>query len=125
MIVSSHILTELAEMCSSLCIMNEGHILASGSAEEVRSQMGRRERALVANFVEVTDSVRKWFEEEQGATEVRIDGAEVHFNFAGNEEDQVSLLSRLAVANLKLKGLSEKGSSFEDILVEVAEGNRA
>ncbi|MGC6425582.1 MAG: ABC transporter ATP-binding protein [Akkermansiaceae bacterium] len=123
-IVSSHILTELAEMCSLLCIMNEGQILASGSAEEVREKMGRRDRLLVAHFVEVNGAVKAWFASENAASDVRVDGGEVHFYFEGNEEDQVSLLSRLAVADLKLKGLSEKGSSFEDILVEVAEGNR-
>lgn len=123
-IVSSHILTELAEMCSSLCIMNEGHILASGRAEEVREQMGRRDRALVASFVEVNEAVWRWFEKEEGAKNIQIDGGEVQFHFEGNEEDQVALLSRLAVADLKLKALREQGSSFEDILVEVAEGNR-
>ena len=35
-IVSSHILSELSEMCTSLCVMNHGRLLASGSVDEVR-----------------------------------------------------------------------------------------
>lgn len=123
-IVSSHILTELAEMCSSLCVMNEGNILASGSAEEVLQKLGRRERALVGQFLKMEASVEAWLTKQDQVTDLRIDGNEAHFSFAGNEEDQVEFLSALARANLSLKGMSEKGSSFEDILVEVAEGNR-
>src|SRR5436189_2372890 len=41
--VSSHILSELAEMCSSLCVMNHGRLLASGTTDEVREQLGSTE----------------------------------------------------------------------------------
>jgi ABC-2 type transport system ATP-binding protein len=34
--VSSHILSELAEMCTSLCVMNRGRLLASGTVDQVR-----------------------------------------------------------------------------------------
>jgi ABC-2 type transport system ATP-binding protein len=49
--VSSHILSELAEMCSSLCVMNHGRLLASGTAEQVRQQLGRTERTLTATLL--------------------------------------------------------------------------
>lgn len=123
-IVSSHILTELAEMCSSICVMNEGDILASGSAEEVRQKLGRRDRSLVAQFLKMNAHVEAWFSSQSQVSDFRVDGNDAHFSFAGNEEAQVEFLSSLAGANLKLKGMNEKGSSFEDILVEVAEGNR-
>ena len=51
-IVSSHILSELADMCTSLCVMNQGRILASGPVDEVRHQLGNADRTLVLTVLE-------------------------------------------------------------------------
>ncbi|MGJ8696956.1 MAG: ABC transporter ATP-binding protein [Verrucomicrobiaceae bacterium] len=123
-IVSSHILTELAEMCSSLCVMNEGRLLASGSAEEVREKLGRKERAITAQFLKVGDALTGWLGEQERVAEVKVDRDKVTFLFRGNDEDQAGFLTELAVAGFGVKTFVEAGSSFEDILVEVAEGNR-
>ncbi|MDB4143603.1 ABC transporter ATP-binding protein [Akkermansiaceae bacterium] len=123
-LVSSHILTELAEMCSLLCVMNEGNLLASGTAEHVREQLGRKERTVRATFVKVNDEIKEWLKCDSRVSGIREDGPELSFDFVGNEDDQVALLSGLAAGGFGLKSFEEDGSSFEDILVEVAEGNR-
>ena len=61
-IVSSHILSELAEMCSLLCIMNEGQLLASGTADEVRRELGRSERQLSVTPLCEIETVVAWRE---------------------------------------------------------------
>jgi ABC-2 type transport system ATP-binding protein len=123
-LVSSHILSELAEMCSSMCVMNQGHLLASGSAEDVRRELGRAERALTAVVVQDAAVLRDWLDGRDGVGEIKMDGLRVSFGFAGGEDEQVALLAELAGAGLGLKSLEEESSSFEDILVKVAEDNR-
>jgi ABC-2 type transport system ATP-binding protein len=123
-LVSSHILSELAEMCSSMCVMNQGKVLASGSAAEVRRVLGRTERALTAVVLGPGEAVREWLDGREGVSEIRQVGSRVTFGYAGDEEGQAVLLSELAAAGLGLKSFEEEGSSFEEILVKVAEGNR-
>ena len=123
-IVSSHILSELAEMCSSLCVMNQGELLASGSAEEVRQQLGSAERRLTAVVLNEVDPVVRWLEGREGVSELSSDGPGVSFNFVGSDEEQGQLLIDLANAGLGLRSFEEENSSFEEILVKVAEGNR-
>jgi len=123
-LVSSHILTELAEMCSSLCVMNEGNLLASGTASQVREQLGRKERTVRASFLEVTEGVKSWLAGDGRVTEVRADGPVLSFSLVGDDEAQAGFLAELAGGGFGLKSFVEEGSSFEDILVEVAEGNR-
>lgn len=123
-LVSSHILSELAEMCSSMCVMNQGSLLSSGTAEQVRKDLGRTERVLTAVVVGPGEAVRDWLDGRDGVSEVRVDGARVVFGFAGDDQQQAQLLSDLAAAGLGLKSFNEEESSFEDILVRVAEGNR-
>lgn len=123
-LVSSHILSELAEMCSSMCVMNQGELLASGSAEDVRKELGRTERALTAVVMENADAVREWLDGRDGVSEIRVEGGRVTFGYAGSSEEQVVLLEELVGAGLGLTAFEEESSSFEDILVKVAEDNR-
>ena len=58
--VSSHILSELAEMCSSLCVMNRGKLLASGTVQEVRDQLGSNERTLTISLLNQHQEAVEW-----------------------------------------------------------------
>ncbi len=123
-VVSSHILSELAEMCSSLCVMNQGELLASGTAEEVRRALGRAERNLSVMTSGDSEKVEAWLEGRTGVSELKVDGSRVGFQFLGGGEEQERLLIELVNAGLKIRSFEEESSSFEEILVRVAEGNR-
>ena len=123
-VVSSHILSELAEMCSSLCVMNQGELLASGTAEEVRRALGRAERNLSVMTSGDSEKVKAWLEGWTGVSELKVDGSRVGFQFLGGGEEQERLLIELVNAGLKIRSFEEESSSFEEILVRVAEGTR-
>lgn len=123
-IVSSHILGELDEMCSSLCVMNRGRLLASGPADQVRAELGRAERTVTAVLLERQGEAAEWLRTREGVHDVRVDGHRASFTFAGSDEDQAALLAGLVGRGLPVRSFEERRSSFEEILVEVAERNR-
>ena len=125
--ISSHILSELAEMCSSLCVMNLGQILASGTAEQVRSELGRTERQIAVTVIEQHEEIATWLARQQGVLEVT--GVEQHaqrvsLRFSGDDHEQAALLSGILEQGVAVKAFEEKSSSFEEILVEIATDNR-
>jgi len=122
--VSSHILSELAELCTMMCVMNQGRLLSTGTAEEVRRDLGKTERALSVVVLGEGQAVREWLDGRGGVGEIDVDGSRVVFGFAGDDREQAALLSEMTAAGLELKSFREEESSFEDILVEVAERNR-
>lgn len=122
--VSSHILSELAEMCSSLCVMNKGRLLASGTAEQVRQQLGSTERRLTATLLGRQEDAAAWLQSQPGVHRLHLAGGQVIFDFTGSDEAQAGLMEGLIAQGLRLRAFEEKRSSFEDILVEVAESNR-
>jgi ABC-2 type transport system ATP-binding protein len=123
-LVSSHILSELAEMCSSLCVMNQGQLLASGTAAEVKKTLGQAERKLSTTTFGNPVMLVAWLEKREGVSELETIDAKVEFQFVGSDEEQERLLSEMATAGIGLRSFEEEGSSFEDILVRIAEGNR-
>jgi len=46
------------------------------------------------------------------------------FGFSGSDEAQADLMEGLIQLGVRMRAFEEKRSSFEDILVEVAETNR-
>lgn len=122
--VSSHILSELAEMCTSLCVMNRGRLLASGTVDEVRRQLGSTERVLTATLLGRCEEAAEWLSAQSAVHELRIAGHQVIFGFNGSEDAQADLMEGLVRLGIRVRAFEEKRSSFEDILVEVAENNR-
>ena len=123
--VSSHILSELAEMCTSLCVMNKGRLLASGTVEEVRRVLGRAERVIHAGFIDRADEACEWLRTRADVHEAVIASAgRVRFHFTGTDEAQSELLGSLVAEKFRVSVFEEQKSSFEDILVDVAESNQ-
>lgn len=122
--VSSHILSELAEMCTSLCVMNRGKLLASGTAEEVRDQLGRNERTLTVSFLGRQEEAASWLQAQPSVHDLDVSGQQVVFGFKGSDDAQADLMEGLIKLGMRMRAFEEKRSSFEDILVEVAETNR-
>jgi len=122
--VSSHILTELAEMCSSMCVMNQGKILASGSVGEVRAALGGAERKINVITLGQPQILAQWLEDQPGVREVLTFEDQVSFQFTGSHEDQGVLLQNLVSRGFGIRSFEEGRSSFEDILVEIAGENR-
>ncbi len=122
--VSSHILSELAEMCSSLCVMNRGKLLASGTVGEVRDQLGRNERTLTVSLLNRHDEAAAWLETQAFVHDLRVSQQQVIFGFTGTDDGQADLMEGLIQLGMRMRAFEEKRSSFEDILVEVAESNR-
>lgn len=123
-IVSSHILTELAEMCTSIGVLNQGKLLASGTAREVREKLGGAERILTAVFLNDQEAGATLLRECEGVDQVEVSKSEVDFRFRGTGEDQCALLKKLAAGPQPLRSLQEESSTFEEILVRVAEESR-
>ena len=122
--VSSHILSELAEMCSSLCVMNRGCLLAAGTVEQVRHQLGNTNRVLTATLLGDRELAASWLTSQPGVHDLRHVGNHLIFGFTGSDDAQADLLDGLVSRGVRLRAFEEKRSSFEDILVEVAENNR-
>lgn len=121
--ISSHILSELAEMCSSICVMNRGHLLAAGTVDEVRRLLGRVERTLTVAVLERADVAADWLWTQPGVTALKRAEERLSFAFSGTHDEQAALLAGLIGQQFRVTVFEEQKSTFEDILIEVAEHN--
>lgn len=122
--ISSHILTELAEMCTSICVMSRGKLLASGTVDQVRQQLGDDSRSITVVPLHAIAMIPDWIRQFDGVADARIDSGSISLDFVGDDEAQANLLEEMLRRGLRVRSFTEKRSSYEEILIGVAERSR-
>ena len=146
LLVSSHILTELAEMCDRVAIIEKGRLLANGTVEEIlrhggtSTDGGDGEQPRLVNVVVVTvlndlDRAQHWLSERdfnprtlspqslKGMAMAAHASRSLEFDFQGTEQEQAELLSEMVAAKLPLTGFGVKQRSLEDAFLQVTLGD--
>lgn len=120
-LISSHILTELAEVCDSVGIIEQGKLLATGSVDEIqRQQTQHRELTIrvLDRCAEAADRIRG--REQIG--EPLVDGELMRFEFTGNPTAQAELVAFLVHEGFQIAEVQSHKKSLEDVFLQVTEG---
>ncbi len=120
-LVSSHILTELAEMCDRVGIIELGRLLAVGTVAEI--QAGQRQHNLVqVRVIGGAQNLGRWLEEQGGISQIRLDGELAHFTHEGDRQAEAALLREMITAGFEVIEFGCKQVSLEDVFMRVTEG---
>ncbi|GAB4440196.1 MAG: ABC transporter ATP-binding protein [Anaerolineae bacterium] len=120
-IISSHILTELAEMCNQVGIIEHGRLLYHGSPQRISQQMhGHRRlrlRALAAQ-PEVEAGLNSYL----GVTDYQLDDDGWQINFTGDDAALAGLLTYLIERKIPIIHFSEEISNLEAAFMQITTG---
>jgi ABC-2 type transport system ATP-binding protein len=120
-LLSSHILTELSEMCDTVAVIEKGKILATGNVQDILERV-RRRRILSVRLAAASDTVERFLLEQPGVVNVHEAGGRLRFEFEGGDEAQVALVSRLVSAGFPVLEFSAHSADLEDLFIEITEG---
>jgi ABC-2 type transport system ATP-binding protein len=121
-LLSSHLLAEVEELCNRVAIVRSGSVAYQGSLADLRAQAGE------SYLLRTTEDgiARRVAEAQAGISEVQpaADGGGLTFNAAG--EDAVSMLSRaLTEAGALILELARRHATLEDLFFSLTEGDTA
>jgi ABC-2 type transport system ATP-binding protein len=130
-VVSSHILAELAELCDSVGIIERGRLVASGPLDELRRHAahGRMLHLRVLSDVTEAEAVLR---DQPGIGEVFASGAgaggaagTLEAEFAGDDEAIADLLAALLSRGVRVFSFSETTSDLEEVFLRLTQGEVA
>ncbi|MEK5040895.1 ABC transporter ATP-binding protein [Sporosarcina sp. FSL K6-3457] len=123
-LISSHILPELAEMCDEIGVIDNGRLIAHGSVAEIQDQL-RGERVITARLAGAIEQAIAFFEEEPFVSTIQPleVGTGLTFVYKGTEEDQVGLLKRAILHDIPLISFMEHVTNLEDVFMEITKGD--
>jgi ABC-2 type transport system ATP-binding protein len=120
-LVSSHILTELAEMCDRVGIIEKGELLATGTVEEIHQQL-EAHREVRARLLERAGDAAAWLREHTNVHEVREEGELLRFSHPGTRADEAVLLRQMIEAGFVVAEFRSEEKSLEDVFMHVTQG---
>ena len=121
LLVSSHILSELAEMCDQVAIIEQGQILAMGSVDEVLHGQNTR-RTIQVRALEHVEKLVGWLAARELLSDVVADGDVVTFGHPGDRQQEAALLRELVQAGFEISEFSSQKKSLEDVFMRVTTG---
>ena len=120
-LVSSHILTELAEMCDRVGIIEKGKLLATGSVDDIKRQQEQGSEIRVRVLERIEECFR-WLEDREDVEHARVDGELLLFKLLGDKFAAAALLKELVHADFVIAEFSSQDASLEDIFMQVTRG---
>jgi ABC-2 type transport system ATP-binding protein len=120
-LLSSHILTELSEMCDAVTVIERGKLLATGPVEDILQRL-RPRRLLSVRLAGPGDRLERFLVEQPGVTNVHEAGPCIEFEFEGGDDGQVQLVSRVIGAGFPVLEFAAHSAGLEDLFIEITEG---
>jgi len=120
-LLSSHLLTEVEELCNRVAIVREGRVAYQGSLEELRRQAGSGYLLRTSD----DERARRVAEAQEGIGEIRTAG-ERGLTFSAESEGAIGALSlALAESGALILELSSRHATLEDLFFRLTEGEEA
>ncbi|MDE2509006.1 MAG: ABC transporter ATP-binding protein [Planctomycetota bacterium] len=121
-LVSSHILSELADFCTSIGVIERGKLLAAGTIQEIQRQL-RSHRVLKVKVGDAsTARARAVLEDDPGIRSVDAFDHTLTAEFEGQDEDMGRLLGRLIDSGVAVHSFAEETISLEEVFMLITKG---
>ena len=120
-LISSHILTELAEMCNGAVIIERGHILMAGNMQELITSRVPKRTVLIRPFAGQEDLYRELLQ-LPNIEAVRVVGPEIAAEVNGPEDMCCDLLVHLVQRGFRIVEFKQQRANLEEIFMSVTKG---
>jgi ABC-2 type transport system ATP-binding protein len=123
-LISSHILSELGEMCDLVGIIEQGKMLYVGPPEPLtREQQGEQRRVWIRlRILGGAAAAHPWLVARANTQELQINDEIVSFALMGNEDDEADLLRGLVLAGFRVTSFGTQKKSLEEVFIQVTQG---
>lgn len=121
-LISSHILSELADFCTSIGIIERGKLLAAGSMQDIQRQLRTHRVLKVGVSGEGVKRAEALLRDDPGVRGVQAYDHTLSCEFEGEEEDKVRLLGRLISGGVQVHSFAEQELSLEEVFMMITKG---
>lgn len=130
-LVSSHILTELSDLCDTVGIMELGRMITHGSVEEILART-RTHLRLMLEVLGPAETARDALQGHPGIADVAISPVpanvppstttKLEMSFTGKREDLPALHKKLVEAGVPVVAFFPKAENLEDLFMRLSTG---
>lgn len=118
-IISSHILPELSEICDEIGVLDHGKLVANGSVMDIHDTLQQQKVIQITAMYE-HEKVYAFFEQDPDVTSIKMDNHHViECAYKGSDYNQHRLLRKAMEADLPLLSFRQVETDLEDIFMDI------
>ncbi len=119
-IISSHILSEMSEICTSIGIIGEGKMIYSGGIDNLLTRMSNANPLKIIVGDKVKEA-RIILSEMPYITNIKEDSREFTVFFNGGEVEISNTIRTLVLKNIPIVSFTQVSENLEDIFIKITE----
>jgi ABC-2 type transport system ATP-binding protein len=120
-LISSHILTELAEICHAAVIIEHGKILMAGAIRDLLNSSVPR-RTVIVRVLERQEELHRELLQMPHIENARIAGSEITLEVDGTEEACCDLLATLIQKGYRILEFKLQRANLEEVFMNITKG---
>ncbi len=126
LLISTHILKEVSEICGSVTMIRDGKVIASGDVDKLVHNVGS-DRSITLEIHTLKPMPAQVVTDLGGHGGVlsaeRLGECAVKLEFAGTMEEQASLTAAAFSTGLGILSMNEKGADLESLYMDLTKGD--
>jgi ABC-2 type transport system ATP-binding protein len=119
--ITSHVLPDLEEICTSLAILEKGKLLRHGKIADVMRSAGQVRRVRI-RLASPEFALEAWLAAHPGVNEVLQGAGATEFVFPGNDAELAALIREAVLAGATIYSVEEKTDSLEELFARLSSG---
>lgn len=120
-LISSHILTELTEICHGVVIIEKGRVLETGGIDDVLRKRSPK-RVMMIRVVDRKEELFKELLQSPQVGNAKESGRDLLVELEGEESDAANLLADLIGKGFRVIEFKQTKTNLEDIFMNVTKG---
>lgn len=117
-IISSHILMELAEICTSIGIIEKGEMILQGNIDDILTTVDSS-NPLIINVYQNIEKAIEVLKRDSYVKNISIQGNSILATFIGGREDEAILLKNLIENGVYIISFAREQSNLESLFLKI------
>ena len=125
LLISTHILKEVSEMCTSMTMINHGKTIISGDVNTLIHNLAQNENAVTIELRMLGEMTPIFISDMNAMTGVsnleRIGERSVKFSFNGTDDQQADIVDLVYSHKMRLLCMNESGADIESLYMKLTD----
>ena len=121
--ISSHVLSELSEMCTDIGIIDQGKMVLSGSMDAILRRVNAS-NPLIISILGNKERALTILKSRPCVQTIAVKEGDIRVNFIGDDQEEALLLQSLVDAEVPVHGFYREPGSLESLFMQITDHDK-